>query len=237
MDEIASIDGQNILPTLVTVPSIAPYTEFEYAQMLFDKWKIGKKGKDNGVIVLLAVRERRWRIQTGYGVEGILTDALCSRIGRNEIVPYFKQGEYAQGLYSGVLAIARLISKDAGISLNGLQGVRLAKPHQKVPIVFYFFAFFFFLVWNIPWPIFIGLPFTLIFGYAFYQMSPVLGFLVLAGYLGSMVLRYSITPDFWYRITMISRGVENGEEKINRNNYIPGIRNSFGSIINDTNFF
>ena len=187
---------------VVTIPSIAPYSEFEYAQMLFDKWKIGKKGKDNGVIVLLAVKERRWRIQTGYGVEGIITDALSSQIGRNEMAPYFKQGEYGQGLYSGVLAISRLIGKDAGVSLNGLQGIRLARPHQKVPFVLYIFAFFFFLVWNIPWPIFIGLPFTLIFGFVFYQMSPAAGLLVLAGYLGSMFIRYSM----WSKSMDINKG-------------------------------
>ncbi|MBF0491020.1 MAG: TPM domain-containing protein, partial [Candidatus Omnitrophica bacterium] len=63
---------------VVTVLTLGPYSESGYAQLLFDKWKVGKKGKDNGVIILLAVKERRWRIQTGYGVEGVLTDAACS---------------------------------------------------------------------------------------------------------------------------------------------------------------
>jgi len=60
---------------VVTVQSIAPYDEKEYARMLFDNWKPGKKGKDNGVLVLVAVKERRWRIETGFGVfNGYIVD-------------------------------------------------------------------------------------------------------------------------------------------------------------------
>jgi len=176
---------------VVTFPSIAPYTEFEYAQMVFDRWKIGKKGKDNGVLVLVSVRERRWRIHTGYGVEGILPDALCDQIGRNRMVPYLRSGDYSQGLYYGVAAIANVIAKDAGVTLTGLQGVALNRPPpQKVPVVVYFITFFFFLIWNYPWPIFIGLPATMIFGFAMAQISPILSMLIAAGYLGSMLLRY-----------------------------------------------
>jgi len=95
---------------VVTVTSIAPYDENEYARLLFDNWKPGKKGKDNGVLVLLAVKERRWRIETGYGIEGILPDGLCGEIGRNYMVPYFKEGRYAEGFYQGTLKIASVIS-------------------------------------------------------------------------------------------------------------------------------
>ena len=105
---------------VVTVGSIAPYEEKEYARALFDKWSPGKKGKDNGVLVLLAIKERRWRIETGYGVEGILPDGLCGEIGRNYMVPYFKDGKYSEGLYYGVTAIANIIAKDAHIALEEL---------------------------------------------------------------------------------------------------------------------
>ncbi len=103
---------------VVTINSIAPYDETQYARALFDKWKPGKKGKDNGVLVLLAVKERRWRIETGYGIEGILPDGLCGEIGRNYMVPYFKDGKYSQGLYLGVAKISQIIAKNANIELN-----------------------------------------------------------------------------------------------------------------------
>lgn len=98
--------------TVVTVTSIAPYDEKEYARLLFDNWKPGKKGKDNGVLILLAVKERRWRIETGYGLEGLLPDGVCGEIGRNYMVAYFKEGKYAQGMFNGTLKITQILTKD-----------------------------------------------------------------------------------------------------------------------------
>ena len=54
----------------------------------FHQWKIGKRGKDNSVLILVVVNERAWRIHTGYGFEGVLPDSLCSTIGREQMVPY-----------------------------------------------------------------------------------------------------------------------------------------------------
>jgi len=116
---------------VVTINSIAPYDEKEYARLLFDNWKPGKKGKDNGVLVLLAVKERRWRIETGYGAEGILPDGLCGEIGRNYMVPYFKEGNYSEGLYQGVRAIANIIAKDAHITLATLGNFKEITPEEQ----------------------------------------------------------------------------------------------------------
>ncbi|MFA6281630.1 MAG: TPM domain-containing protein, partial [Candidatus Omnitrophota bacterium] len=103
---------------VVTIDSIAPYDEKGYARLLFDNWRPGKKGKDNGVLILLAVKERRWRIETGYGVEGILPDGLCGEIGRNYMVPYLRKGNYGDGLYEGVKAIVNVIAKNNNVSLS-----------------------------------------------------------------------------------------------------------------------
>lgn len=175
---------------VATFQSIAPYDEASYARLVFDNWKIGKKDKDNGVLILIAVTERRWRIETGYGLEGILPDGLCGEIGRNHMVPYFRQGRYGEGIYNAVIAISRIIAKDANVSLGSLEGVRLEKYREPVSVSMYFFALIFFFLWNLPWPFIIGLPFTLIFAFAFYQMSPILGILVIIGYIGSLVVRY-----------------------------------------------
>lgn len=135
---------------VATFESIAPYDEKEYARRLFDDWKPGKKGKDNGVLVLLAVRERRWRIETGYGVEGILPDGLVGEIGRNYMVPYFKDGKYGEGLYNGVVAIAGVIAKDAGVDI-GIQ-VRAVKPQQDL------FSVIKYLIFAILFPVYFFLP-------------------------------------------------------------------------------
>lgn len=179
---------------VVTIESIAPYGENEYARLLFDSWKPGKKGKDNGVLVLFAIRERRWRIETGYGVESILPDGLCGEIGRNYMVPYLKQGKYGEGLYYGVLEISKVIAKNAHIELANLKS---ARPPVRINVVetrilLPIFLLGFFLLWNIPWPIFIGLPFTLLFASAVSHTALWVGLFPLLGYAGAMIIRYFI---------------------------------------------
>ena len=91
----------------------------ELSMELFDKWQIGKKGEDNGVIVMLTKTSREVFIRTGYGVEGILTDALSTRIVNNYMIPYFKKGQWDEGFLSGVSQIVSLLEKDYGnISLK-----------------------------------------------------------------------------------------------------------------------
>ena len=187
-------DKTSVEIAVVTVDSIAPYSEIEYAQMLFDSWRPGKKGKDNGVLILLALKERRWKIETGYGIEGILPDGLCGEIGRTFMVPYFKAGNYAQGLYYGTAKIAEKIAKNYNLSINSLSGVqfnqRKISPNPD-PFI-YFFIPIFFALWNIPWPIFIGLPFTLLFALGFFTSSPVLSLLICLGYLAAIIFRFNI---------------------------------------------
>lgn len=180
---------------VVTIESIAPYNEEDYARLLFDNWKPGKKVKDNGVLVLVAIRERRWRIEAGYGVEGILPDGLCGEIGRNYMVPYLKQGRYAEGLYYGVLEISRIIAENSHAELSSLKTARPKGINDvPVPVKFLLPVFFlgFFLIWNIPWPIFIGLPFTLLFAFAFSRNMPWIGIFPVLGYIGAMAIRYFI---------------------------------------------
>ncbi|MBR5254251.1 MAG: TPM domain-containing protein [Bacteroidales bacterium] len=78
---------------------------------LFDAWKVGKKGEDNGIIVILTKKSREVFIRTGYGVEGYLTDALSSRIVNNYMAPYFKEGKWDEGFLSGVLQIVKILEK------------------------------------------------------------------------------------------------------------------------------
>ncbi|MFH0839053.1 MAG: TPM domain-containing protein [Candidatus Omnitrophota bacterium] len=181
---------------VATVTSIAPYDEKAYARGLFDTWKPGKKDKDNGVLVLVAIKERRWRIETGYGVEGVLPDGLCGEIGRSYIVPYLKTGDYSKGIYYGVAAIAKVISQNAKAEISSLKAVTIKKQNQNESIFLYFFAFLFFFIWNLPWPVLIGLPVSLIFAASLYQVTPFAGILVIAGYIASMLVRYN----FWHKL-------------------------------------
>ena len=81
----------------------------EYSLKVAETWQIGQKGKDNGVLLLVAIDDRKMRIEVGYGLEGDLTDALSNRIIRNELAPNFRQGDYDQGIVDGVDAIIAAI--------------------------------------------------------------------------------------------------------------------------------
>jgi uncharacterized protein len=90
---------------VLTVRSLEGESVESYAEQVFNTWKLGRKGKDNGVLVLVAPAERRMRIEVGYGLEGTLTDVAASRIVRNVMTPRFKEGNFDAGIEQGVAAI------------------------------------------------------------------------------------------------------------------------------------
>jgi uncharacterized protein len=103
---------------LAIVPTTKPLEIEEYAVNLFEKWGIGLKGKDNGILVLVAVQDRAVRIETGYGMEGAVTDAEASAIINQIILPEFKSGNYANGLMLAVLSLAKKISEEYNVDLE-----------------------------------------------------------------------------------------------------------------------
>src|SRR5512145_208551 len=90
---------------VLTVRSTAPLDAQQYATQVFDRWKIGKKGKDNGVLILVAVDDRKMWIATGYGVEGILPDGKVGEIRDKVLLPLFRQSRYGEGIFMGVRAV------------------------------------------------------------------------------------------------------------------------------------
>lgn len=81
-----------------------------FAQAVFDKWKIGEKGKDNGLLMVVSVEDKKIRIQTGYGLEGVLPDGLVGGIIDSEILPGFKAGNYDEGVYRGSVALYKKLN-------------------------------------------------------------------------------------------------------------------------------
>jgi uncharacterized protein len=92
---------------LLTIPSLEGEDLEGFSMRVADSWKIGRKGRDNGVILLIAVKERRIRIEVGYGLEAALTDVEASRIIRNVIAPALRRGDYFGGIASGIDAIIK----------------------------------------------------------------------------------------------------------------------------------
>ena len=94
---------------VLILPSLAGEPLEEFSHRVASDWSLGHKGTDNGVLLLVALQERKIRIEVGYGLEGTLTDAKSSRIIRNEMVPRFRQGDYSEGIVAGVQAILQTI--------------------------------------------------------------------------------------------------------------------------------
>ena len=83
---------------VVTIPSLEGVPAAEYALALGRSWGVGQAGQDNGVVILVARDDREVRIETGYGLEGAIPDAVAARIYRNVMVPYFREGRFYEGI-------------------------------------------------------------------------------------------------------------------------------------------
>jgi len=95
---------------VLTVKTISPLEPQQYAQQVYDRWKIGKKGKDNGVLILVAVDDRKMWIITGYGVESVLPDGKVGEIRDRILRPLFRQNRYGEGVYMGVKAVGSVLT-------------------------------------------------------------------------------------------------------------------------------
>jgi uncharacterized protein len=98
---------------VLLVPTIGTETIEEFATRVTDDWKLGRAGVDDGVLFVIAKQERRMRIQTGRGVQGVLTDALSRRIIAERVTPRFRAGDFAGGIHDGVDAIIKAIEGEA----------------------------------------------------------------------------------------------------------------------------
>jgi len=104
---------------VVTLPTTKPSTIEQYAVELFEKWGIGTKAEDNGVLILMAVNDKKIRIETGYGLEGAIPDAIAIQVINQIMLPQFKKGELSKGLLLGSVAVAQLAAKEYNVQLSG----------------------------------------------------------------------------------------------------------------------
>src|SRR6195256_6293900 len=117
---------------VVTVKSLDGQDVVSYAVALYQKWGIGAKGKDRGVLILLATQDRKYWTTVGYGLEPILPDGKVGGFGR-EAVPLLRNGDYAGAVTLMTVRVASVIAQDAGVMLDDQP--RLAPTRQPVPRV------------------------------------------------------------------------------------------------------
>jgi len=103
----------------------------EYAVGLFAKWGIGKKDKDNGVLLLVALKDRQLRIEVGYGLEAIIPDLIAKDIIDDIITPRFKNSDYDSGVYNGVVAIANIIYEEQDKNLLPYSDNFINQPERE----------------------------------------------------------------------------------------------------------
>jgi uncharacterized protein len=115
---------------IVTVRSLDGESIEQFTNDLYQKWKVGPKDTDRGIMMLLAINDRQRRIEVGYGLEGILNDAKVGDIGRT-MVPFLQRGEYGPGLLQAQQQIANVIAADAHVTLTQLaHPVRRPEPQR-----------------------------------------------------------------------------------------------------------
>jgi len=115
---------------VLTVPTTGgvPIAQFS-VELAHDKWQLGQKGKDNGMLFVLAAKDRTYWFTPGRGFEGFLSDSYLGRLGREVLVPYLKRNQYSQGIYEANLRIVQKIAGEGGVTLTGMPTL----PRQRAP--------------------------------------------------------------------------------------------------------
>lgn len=132
---------------VVTVPSLQDQPIEDFGYQLGRHWGIGQKANNGGALLIVAPNERKVRIEVGYGLEGVLTDAYASMIIRDDILPSFRTGDYAAGIIAGTDAIIAQLTADPAEAQARAAEAKSAVKEREAPILpaLVIFLIFFFL--------------------------------------------------------------------------------------------
>ncbi|BCW92861.1 MAG: hypothetical protein KatS3mg007_0755 [Thermoanaerobaculum sp.] len=122
---------------VLIIPSLEGENLEDFSHRVASTWQLGQKGKDNGVLFLIAKNDRKMRLEVGYGLESVLTDATCRRILDNLVRPHFRAGRFDAGVEEAVAAVAALISGEKQVD----QVVPKKRSAQNAPWYFRLFIF------------------------------------------------------------------------------------------------
>jgi uncharacterized protein len=201
---------------VLTVQTIQPEGIEEYAADVFNNWKLGQKGRNNGVLVVVVPQDRKMRIEVGYGLEPILTDAMAGAIIRDVMTPAFKRADYDAGVQDGVTAIiARLEGKSIATAMpeaarqpvrsrNGFQRADMPWPQRIILTLFVFtgiglFTFIGIVTPGVGWFLYVFLiPFWSMFPLMLIGPTPTL-VLVVAYLIGYPLAKRRLARTAWYR--------------------------------------
>ena len=121
---------------VLTVDTTEPLDIQRFTLNLFDEWKIGEE-EDNGLLILVALDDRKVRIAVGHGLEEAISDAVALKIINKVILPPCRKGDFAKGVIDGAVAVANLVAQKHSVTLSGLKGFsKVYTPPPRAPIVF-----------------------------------------------------------------------------------------------------
>lgn len=122
---------------VLTVDTTMPFDIETYSVKLFEKWGIGQKDKNNGVLILVATKDRTIRIEIGYGLEGAIPDALAKNTIEKFMLPFFKKGDYNKGVLQAAAVISKLIAGEYNVDISELDNIKIEAP-PRGPSIFDF---------------------------------------------------------------------------------------------------
>jgi len=131
---------------ILAIDTTSPLDIETYAVKLFEKWGIGQKGKNNGVLILVAVKDRAVRIEVGYGLEGAIPDALAKNIIEKSMTPFFKNGDYDAGILQGAAVVSKLIASEYNVEISELDNIKVGVPSKKASIFDFLFLIFIIII-------------------------------------------------------------------------------------------
>jgi uncharacterized protein len=136
LKELEEKDSTQVV--VLTVPSLQGESIEDFSMRVVERWRIGRKGFDNGVLLLVARDDRKVRIEVGYGLEGRLTDLTAGRIIRNRIVPEFRAGRFDRGIANGVAAVAEVVRGEFQAPAQAAGGAAASGPEGLLPFALVF---------------------------------------------------------------------------------------------------
>ncbi len=132
---------------VVTVNNLQETTIEDYANQLFNYWKIGQKDKDNGILLIISTEDRNVRLEVGYGLESVITDGRAGEIIRNQIIPAFKKGDYEAGVLAGIDKISQYLTNQTSENTvrknTKINGGNLFSISVYLVIIFFSYIFSF----------------------------------------------------------------------------------------------
>ncbi len=134
---------------ILTVESLDGRDINSFSLQTAEKWRIGQKEKDNGLLFVVAIGDRKYRFEVGYGLEAVLPDSLLGSLGRQVLVPYFKQGRYGSGISAATGQILRILANHYGVTLAGANNLPTARKQKNSGIgglIFFLFLLAFMLI-------------------------------------------------------------------------------------------